>query len=444
MIYIRVDALTARLRYALHLIFDIILELPYEIVPSSTKLSPEVPHEKCLIDYSTSPLRDSFTVFCSKFLKDKHIHTPSEIDLSTAKTPKDLFPAKKQEADINFDLFASIFFLATDYEKYMVEKWDQHQRYDEAAYHSFIHKWYKKPWVHELAHLLMQALSKRYPSLSLLPLKQSPKLEITFDIDHPWKYKHKSMVIRLGGLMKDVVHRKRRSVRERLMGLQLGIDPNDTFDDIVRHFPAPYVKFFFLVGGKHSNDSRFSINMSAFREIILKLYGQQYAIGIHPSYMSFNDGQLMQNEINALSKVLGSAIHLSRQHYLRYRYPDTFQHLLKAGITDDYSLCMYQDCGFITGMAVPYPWYDVSLDQMTTLTLHPTIGMDTALRAYAGLSVTEALERIHEVMHLTEQVSGVATLLFHNALLSDSDPWEGWRAPFLTFFREQLTLWDPV
>ncbi len=442
MIYIRVDSSTARLEYALYLIFDLILQTPYKIISKENTPSEDFLVNNPVIYYTKQPSQEGITIPSSGLLHETIIRNSEAEFLSHSATPTQLFAVQNRSYTISYDLFATVFFLSTAYEKYMILHVDKHKRYDEDKYPSFQKGWYKKPWIHILSEALWNTLKKKFPTLNRK--RVNPRLEITFDIDHPWKYKNKSIPIRVGGLMKDVFRRQKRSVRERWMGLILGIDPNDTFEDIVRHFPPSYTKFFFLVGGSHSNDSRYSLETPELQKIIHNLHQKGYLIGIHPSYMSFLNPGIIQAEINALSESLSTDITSSRQHFLRYRYPDTFKYLSLAGISHDYSLCMYRDCGFITGMAIPYPWFDLSTNTMTSLQLHPTIAMDTALRAYAKLTVTEALDRIKYIMEETKKVNGIATLLFHNELLSDSDPWEGWRAPFLTFFQEQLPLWDPV
>jgi hypothetical protein len=65
---------------------------------------------------------------------------------------------------------------------------------------------------------------------------------------------------------------------------------------------------------------------------------EKYSIGIHPSWASGDNENLLGSEIETLESATGKKITASRQHYIRFTLPHTFRRLIAAGITDDYSM----------------------------------------------------------------------------------------------------------
>ncbi len=137
-------------------------------------------------------------------------------------------------------------------------------------------------------------------------------------------------------------------------------------------------------------------------------------IGIHPSYHTSENRKLIKREITRLEKISNLKITKSRQHFLRFSMPGTFETLSQNGIGDDYSMGWHDEVGFRASVAIPFPFYNLLQEKTLALNIHPLIIMDGALAKIA--STIEEQEQI--VREITEELNangGELTLLRHNS-----------------------------
>ncbi len=105
--------------------------------------------------------------------------------------------------------------------------------------------------------------------------------------------------------------------------------------------------------------------------MLIKKLGDYAHIGIHPSYASHDEDGALDNELRRLSGILKDDIRYSRQHYLRLQLPKTYQELLKHNIAYDFTMGYASQPGFRAGISQPYPFYDLSEEKETPLTIVP-------------------------------------------------------------------------
>src|SRR5664280_3896943 len=90
--------------------------------------------------------------------------------------------------------------------------------------------------------------------------------------------------------------------------------------------------------------------------------------GLHPSFTAGGDGTLINTENNRLTHILGKKVSMSRFHYLRLNMPGSYNDILKAGFSEDYSMGYPDEPGFRAGLARPYFFYNVSEDKPVSYT----------------------------------------------------------------------------
>ena len=414
-IYIFTPLQNVRVDYACELIFSVVLGLPYKCVS-------DLPEDNvALVQYVSYPVERGVTVPNSGLLFSQTLDILPAEDVPF----QEPISATDPPATIHVDIFASAFYVATEYEKYIDPHVDSHERYDLTVYEKDNPDKHQYPLIHQYAEWLWEHLIAQYPNL------QRPKrfydFHLTFDIDHPWKHRYKKWYIQAGGILKSLFSASMEELKERGKSLWRNDDPYDTFKHIFSLSPPAKTLFFFLIERKSKHDTRHTYLNNPYRRLIRSIHAKGYPIGIHPSYTSFLDLSQIQHERRQLEQIIGQPIIHSRQHYLKYRLPDTFRYLCEAGIRHDYTLCVNHSLGFRTGMALPYPWFDLEKNVRTDLWLHPTMVMDTSLRQYLQLTPEDAVQAVDHLVNQTRQVNGCFTLLIHNDALSDSGPWKGWR-----------------
>ena len=95
--------------------------------------------------------------------------------------------------------------------------------------------------------------------------------------------------------------------------------------------------------------------------------------------------------------------------------------------------------GFRAGIARPFPFYDLSQEKKTVLTIVPFQVMDGTLRQYLHLSPDAAMAVIRSLISATRRSGGLFVSVWHNTSLTELNGWEGWRK----VFEETLAIQKP-
>ena len=230
-------------------------------------------------------------------------------------------------------------------------------------------------------------------------------------------------MLKWAGLLKCIL--KPREFSERWAAIFSGIDPYDVLEKVKSLCPAEKTKVFFLVGGKHIKDSRFDIAMPEYKKLVQDWQKAGFEIGLHPSYETFKNHDLLRQQKDVLTAVAGP-IQISRQHYLRYALPTTFRDLIELGIKKEYSICPKSSVGLVTGISLPYLWYDLERNEPTTLEIVPAVAMDRALLTNLKLSPNQAIAVLKETILKLKECRGRFVLILHNETFSESGEWKGW------------------
>ncbi len=429
MIYLVTNHFSPRIEYIANLVFDQILGADFHLTePGEAKLLPE---SAMIINYSGTNIEHALSIPNCGLLEEDHIRS-QEPDLTWNNSIPLLFPDERKGFDLSFDILSACFYLATGYAYYQIDQYDEHGRYDENALFTYRHQLTLYPWVHHFCDWLASVLKDHAGEIFLNPTQAD--YEITWDIDNPWFFKNKPFKNKLGSIFKQLIKGKPGALKERIDVLRNGKqDPYSTYEQIIDYSPKSRTTLFFLINGQSRFDSTFDLNNPAYVSLIHCLAKEGYSIGIHPSYDTVNNPDLILKEKSALEQTLNQPVHQSRQHYLKFHMPDTFEVLEKAGITEDYTLCPIQQGGFLLGMAKPFEWFNLRQNALSNLTIKPTMVMDRTLQKYLALNPMEGSQYLETLWQTTYKVGGKFIILLHNEALSNKWEWEGWQPIFQDF-----------
>jgi len=286
----------------------------------------------------------------------------------------------------------------------------------------------ERPVVDEYAMRLRMQILSEYPGYLGLP-GRTAKIVLTHDIDHPFLYRNKGILLTTYGVIRDVLKGNTSTLKDRLYTLlHLREDPYFCFDDLSSLYKGGNLKpkFFIHVGPYGRYDRKYLYPSFRYRQFLREL-AKRYEMGLHPSYASQSKpGQIMAEKKRLERWIASKLITESRQHYLCFRIPQTPRALLASGITQDYSLGYSTRLGFRAGTCIPFPYYDLEQEKETALILHPLVAMDVTLQRDFHLSPQRAEEKIKDLWQKTKEVGGDFTLLFHNSSLTESGDWKGW------------------
>ncbi|MCD6013526.1 MAG: hypothetical protein K0Q79_3388 [Flavipsychrobacter sp.] len=347
-----------------------------------------------------------------------------------------LFSTTEAGYSLPFDLFSAIFFLLSRYEEYDHHKPDKHDRYP--ATNSILHKqgWLQRPlvdeWVTELRKQLQIA-----SGLSIQPTHFS--FQPTYDIDMAYSHIHKGVGRIVGAYMRAFLKGDLRQVAERTKVLKKKQkDPFDSFRwlrQLHREYDARPLYFVLSAAKTTAFDKNIHPRHPAMMRVIKNLV-KDGAIGIHPSYYSAQDNK-MKEEMDMLGNISGTDMHISRQHYIRIKIPDTCRLLLKNNIKEDYSMGYGSHLGFRAGTGSSFLWYDLENEATTDLRIHPFCFMDTTAHYEARLPVSDAFNKLNAMSKILERTGSTLITVFHNFSLGTSNEWKGWRQAYEHFMQEK-------
>ncbi len=153
-------------------------------------------------------------------------------------------------------------------------------------------------------------------------------------------------------------------------------------------------------------------------------------LGIHPSYYSSDRPEMIAAEKETLEQALGEAVLISRQHFLRFRLPQTFRLLLELGIREEHSLMWAGRAGFRAGTARSFYWYDLEREKQTELLMVPPHGMDVTARYQNKLGPNAAVADWQELAQEAARSGAASRLIWHNSNLGEYAGWWPWREAY--------------
>ena len=338
--------------------------------------------------------------------------------------------------DIHFDLFAAIFFLLSRYEEYLPHKKDKFGLYAHqnsiAFKEGFLHQPLINIWLEDFRKLLRV----KYSGITLHKNKFS--FLATYDIDIAWAYKHRGFKIHLGNIIRSLLNGKWSAARDRIKTVKgKAPDPYDTYewmDALHQKFNLHPIYFFLAAELKGEYDKNTNIDNKEFQQLVSAV-AEKYKIGIHPSWYSGDHPAQLVKEKNWLEKFSHQNISSSRQHYLRFHLPRTFQNLINIGIREEYSMGYGSINGFRASIASPFFWYDLEKEESTSLLLHPFCFMDANSFFEQKFSAAQALEELMSYYEAVKTIDGAMVTIWHNNILSAADEFKGWMEMYEQFIQ---------
>lgn len=413
-----------RLDYAADFIFRRVLRTDYRIEPPD------------------APVAGGETVLAYGVdLPEKHLHVQSSGLISASGIPADLpkpvvreglprlFPAKGAKY-FTGDIFSEVFFALSRAEEYLSDQRDIHCRFPASA---SVHAPFREiPFIDRLIFRFGGSLVK-HGMLSELP-RPATRFINTLDIDIAYAYRGRGILRAAGAAGRDLLGVKTARLRERVAVLSGSIpDPFDTYAIFREVGLSAHENICFILCGRRG---RYDINLDPHHPVMTKLI-QSLAtfaeVGIHPSYAALGDPRRTAEEVKALEQAAGNFPQVSRQHFLRFKLPETFRTLSEQGIRRDYSMGWADAVGFRSGTAYAHPFYDLIDDKVLPLELLPLHAMDSALFTYLGLSPEEALSRLKVLYDNVLPTGGNFVTVWHNHSLSDTGMWRGARKVYTSF-----------
>ena len=193
--------------------------------------------------------------------------------------------------------------------------------------------------------------------------------------------------------------------------------------------------YFFLVAMQRSKYDKNAIYNSKGMLGLIKKLSKQNKIGIHPSYVSNSNCNILKKEIEFLASASYQNISNSRQHYLQLGFPKTFEILIKLDITADYTMGYGTSNGFRASYCKPFFWYNLNEEKTTNLLLYPFCYMDSNSIFEQTLSPEKAVQEMLHYYNTVKSVDGDFAFIMHNHFLATQPQWQQWREAYTDFLQ---------
>jgi peptidoglycan/xylan/chitin deacetylase (PgdA/CDA1 family) len=173
----------------------------------------------------------------------------------------------------------------------------------------------------------------------------------------------------------------------------------------------------FFVMGLEEGDQDFNYHAEDLSQELGNIADRGWEVGLHGGHEAYNNLKALTREKTTLEKALGKEVVSYRNHFLRFRVPDTWEILREAGFKYDATLG-YADCaGFRNGMCHPFKPYDLRTGRKIDILEIPLAIMDCTLDLYMRLDARKEWEIIRHLIDATERCNGVITILWHNTYM---------------------------
>lgn len=184
-------------------------------------------------------------------------------------------------------------------------------------------------------------------------------------------------------------------------------------------------------------DGKYDISDGIIKDIIIKLKEAGCEIGLHYGYGSIEDGYHFQSQCDIFKSAINTSLISGRNHYLRYKIPDSFLMYSENGIFYDSTLGSAEEEGFVFGTCTPFKLFDAVNGIKTDVWELPLIVMEATLfqKSYKGYSFEYAFGCIERLVEQVVIHNGCFTMLWHNSSFERETCYVGIRGTYEKIMR---------
>lgn len=334
--------------------------------------------------------------------------------------------------ELALDVLGASFFMLTRYEEVAIAERDRYDRFSSVSSISMQAGFLERPLVNEYLEVFWYCLTLLWPGLERRT--RVHRVLLSHDVDRPFWARSKSLKDLMLSMGKDVLRRGEPAValrRARSYPLvkqgKLDADIFNTFDFImsVEEEAGRRGAFYFIPESLDSKfDADYQIEDPWLGRLIRRIHDRGHEIGLHTSFHAYQDPDRTHREFQRLKAVVDELGITQprwggRQHYLRWKAPDTWNAWDYSGLDYDSSLGFADHPGFRCGTCYEYPTFDLQQAKPLKLRERPLVVMECSLLSpkYLALGAHKTLEKILELADTVKRFRGDMTVLWHNSEL---------------------------
>ncbi|WP_032116124.1 polysaccharide deacetylase family protein [Candidatus Arsenophonus nilaparvatae] len=333
--------------------------------------------------------------------------------------------------EIYYDILGLVYWMLNRVEEIGRTDLDSHGRFPAINCHAYKNNYLERPIIDEWLYILSQVIKRIWPQLELK--KQQFSIKVSHDVDRPSRYGFASLKKLPRLIAGDMIKRNdfMSIIKSPIIYLsgKNKLHPMDifnTFDWIMDVSEKHNLKsaFYFICG--HTDpvyDADYKPEDTAIRKLLRQIHARGHEIGLHPSYNTYLQPQLIAQEFNRLRNLcdeegIQQAEWGGRMHYLRWQQPITLQAWNDAKLSYDSTLGYADRAGFRCGTCYEYPAFNPITKRILDIRIRPLIVMECSVISIANMGLkigTESTDKILQLKENCRSVGGCFTLLWHNS-----------------------------
>ncbi len=224
------------------------------------------------------------------------------------------------------------------------------------------------------------------------------------------------------GLLSSLYHMKNlnfNGLKNQLLWKRMGkeFSPYWNFKEIMaieERFDAKST-FYFMAARR--DVKRFRYDVEPLEHELGFIADMGWEVGLHGGYYAYDNLEEIKKEKRRLEMALGNDVIGYRNHYLRFKVPDTWELLAKAGFKYDATLGYEDAMGFRNGMCHPFRPFNLNTGSYIGILEIPLCIMDMTLWGQKSQAVG-LWPAVESLIDVAEKYGGVLTLLWHNNMFN--------------------------
>jgi hypothetical protein len=310
-----------------------------------------------------------------------------------------------------YDIFAASFYLLSRYEEYSPHVKDSEGRFpatESLAYKSnFIHQPVVDFWVERFRSVLKE----RFNTITFK--NKLFKLSTIVAVEEAYKYKRKGIMRSVVGGLRDLVTLRLGSVFNRLRTLFfLKKDDYDVFEKLVDFSKKHNVKFkyMFQLSDFSAKDRNVNHNRKNFHSLI-KSMADYNEVGLLSGHNSTIEKSVLRKEKKRLENIMNRPLKSMLNAKYPMNLPETQNHIADLEIPHTFSMGYPEYVGFRANTCSPFLFYDINLERVTPVRLHPYVFNSLCV---SPENFKEVSEKLLQVKSAINRLEGEMNLVFNN------------------------------
>jgi peptidoglycan/xylan/chitin deacetylase (PgdA/CDA1 family) len=185
------------------------------------------------------------------------------------------------------------------------------------------------------------------------------------------------------------------------------------FDDILKLEEQFGAKSSFYFMAENSGEQDYTYRIEDCETVVGNIVDRGFEVGLHGGHTSYLSSKELKFKKLRLEKVLNKKVIGYRNHYLRFKVPETWEYLHEAGFLYDSTFGYADHIGFRNGMCHPFEPFNLKTGKKIEILEIPLIIMDRTVE-HMNFDAGKAWEMLKKLIDIIEQNNGIMTLLWHN------------------------------